>query len=397
VLADYSHLTALRAPRPTLLTYNAADDCCFKSGHTLGPLVAAAGPIYSLFGAADKLQTHVNHNPGTHNFERENRERLYAMIGEVFYAGQADYPQGEIASESEIKTAEELFVPLPADNVDFQRLAQSLAADLPRNAELPIDRPAAERWQAERRRRLRALLRVPDYRAKAAEAHATAAGDCRVAARLVTLADWTLPLVEIAPPAVGPETNAVVLVGDAGRAALADEAARRVAIGERVVLVDLLLWGESKIKSQDPDYTYPLFLAAVGERPLGIQAAQLAAVAHLVRGEASGRPVRVAAHGRRACAAALVAAALEPEAIAALELVDSLTSFKQLLEENQPVEALPELFAFGLLAEFDVRELTALVAPRPVKWRAPTDRTRRELAPLGAFYGLFDAKFELEP
>src|SRR5262249_52356249 len=30
MLADYTHLTALRAPRPTLLTYNAADECCFK-------------------------------------------------------------------------------------------------------------------------------------------------------------------------------------------------------------------------------------------------------------------------------------------------------------------------------------------------------------------------------
>ena len=29
-VADYTHLTALRAGRPTLLTYNASDDCCFN-------------------------------------------------------------------------------------------------------------------------------------------------------------------------------------------------------------------------------------------------------------------------------------------------------------------------------------------------------------------------------
>ena len=28
---DYTHLTAMRAPRPTLLIYNAEDDCCFRA------------------------------------------------------------------------------------------------------------------------------------------------------------------------------------------------------------------------------------------------------------------------------------------------------------------------------------------------------------------------------
>ena len=32
---DYSHLTALMAPRPTLLTYNLNDQCCFKADHAL--------------------------------------------------------------------------------------------------------------------------------------------------------------------------------------------------------------------------------------------------------------------------------------------------------------------------------------------------------------------------
>ena len=29
---DYSHLTAMLAPRPTLLIYNAEDDCCVRAG-----------------------------------------------------------------------------------------------------------------------------------------------------------------------------------------------------------------------------------------------------------------------------------------------------------------------------------------------------------------------------
>ena len=30
-IADYSHLTAMLAPRPALLIYNEHDDCCFSS------------------------------------------------------------------------------------------------------------------------------------------------------------------------------------------------------------------------------------------------------------------------------------------------------------------------------------------------------------------------------
>ena len=35
-IADYAHLTALMVPRPPLLVYNAADNCCFVS-NTVSP------------------------------------------------------------------------------------------------------------------------------------------------------------------------------------------------------------------------------------------------------------------------------------------------------------------------------------------------------------------------
>ena len=84
--------------------------------------------------------------------------------------------------------------------------------------------------------------------------------------------------------------------------------------------------------------------------------------------------------------AALVAAAIEPEAISAAEVTGASASLKQLIEEDKTVETLPELFAFGLLAEFDIRQIVALAAPRPIVFREPSDRARRELAPLAAWY-----------
>ena len=73
------------APRPTLLTYNAKDDCCFESGYALKPLVDAAAPVFRLFDSSSALRTHVNEDPGTHNYELDNRQALYRMLGDFFF------------------------------------------------------------------------------------------------------------------------------------------------------------------------------------------------------------------------------------------------------------------------------------------------------------------------
>ena len=80
-VADYTHLTALRAPRPMLLTYNAKDNCCFAAAHALGPLWEAALPIYQLYGQERRLRSHINETPGDHNFGLDNRQGLYRMLG----------------------------------------------------------------------------------------------------------------------------------------------------------------------------------------------------------------------------------------------------------------------------------------------------------------------------
>ncbi len=390
LVADYTHLTALRAPRPTLLTYNAGDDCCFKSGHALEPLLAAARPAFALYGAEAKLRSHVNHVPGTHNFERENREQLYAAIGDFFYPGDARYVREEIESQGEIKTAAALQVPLPADNLDFHRLAVRLMEALPPRPALPTSRSAAEAWQGDQRDALRALLKVPQYEA-AAKSESAEGGARRWK---LTMGEWTVPAVEL-DPSPGDAPRAAIVVADSGRATMADECRRLRAAGYRVVAVDPFLWGESKIKAQDPDYTYPLMVAAMGQRPLGIQAGQLAAIARWLKARGPAEEVTIAAHGPRSCIAALVAAAVEPSAIGRMELHGGPSTLRMLIEDDQTVESAPELFAYGLLRTFDVRELIALAAPREVVLREPDDRARRELAPLAAWYGVLGAKFEL--
>ena len=62
-----------------------------------------------------------------------------------------------------------------------------------------------------------------------------------------------------------------------------------------------------------------------------------------------------------------MAAGLEEKAIAGVVLSGCLGSLKDVITQNKTVQQAPELFCFGLLGEFDIPQLTALVAPRPVE------------------------------
>jgi len=63
-----------------------------------------------------------------------------------------------------------------------------------------------------------------------------------------------------------------------------------------VLAVDLFYFGESKIEKRD--FLYALLMASTGDRPLGIQASQLVALAKWSATEFKSGPVSVVAVGR---------------------------------------------------------------------------------------------------
>ncbi len=89
-----------------------------------------------------------------------------------------------------------------------------------------------------------------------------------------------------------------------------------------------------------------------------------------------------------------MAAAIEPTSIGRLELHDCYGSLKEVIEQSRAVNQAPELFTFGLLAEFDVKQLAALAAPRPVQLVKASDRAKKELAGLSDWYALLGKRFE---
>ncbi len=376
---DYAHLTAMLAPRVALLTYNEKDNCCFAAPHALPPLLEAARPVYQLFGQAANLHEHINYDPGTHNFERDNREALYKVIGQHWFAGSESFSPVEIDSQADVQTAEQLNVELPEGNLDLQKLAEQVMAKLP----TPTPDRAA----------LAAVLRLPSTSGKLdpGKPDESYVGPTHISRWKLRIDDqWTVPAVEFVTPKSG---NTTILLADGGKNSTADRIAELLAAGRRVVAVDPFYFGESKIEKRD--FLFALLVSSVGERPLGVQARQIQQIAcHLKSTIKPGSKVTVQAIGPRTSLIALAAAASDETAIDAVSLHGSLGSLKEVIEQGGQVDKTPEQFCFGLLATADIAQMAALVAPREVRFVETSERAKKELAGLRAIYTQHGKQFD---
>ncbi len=371
--ADYKQLTGLLAPRPALLTYNAQDNCCFVSATALPPLLAAAEPMYQLYGVPNLLTSHVNANPGTHNFLQENREALYGLIGRSFFPDNTSFSEEEIPSGDEIKTPEELFVPLPENNATLNSLATDAMQSLPATFTLSTDAASLAKWQAERLADLRELVRYREYAIESQSTDTSEHDGTRIVQwKLHCDETWTVPVVELSH---GEPQETVILISADDRASLTDVIEEQLSTGKRVLVPDLWYCGECH--PRDRDYLFALILQTVGERPVGVQASQLAAIARWSRQQFGDAPVSVHAHGPLMTQPALIAGILEPTAIKSTQLLDGQKSLKQPILDDISFEKAPNQFTFGLLRDFDIPEIEALAPAGSITRPVTNGRTRR--------------------
>ena len=353
--ADYAQLTAMLAPRVALLTYNEKDNCCFAAPHALQPLLDASGPVYKLFGKEANLHSHVNYDPGTHNFEKDNRQALYRIIGQHWYSGNANYSADEIPCDKEIKAIDQLKVDLPSDNLDLHQLALRLASGLPQTPAPPKEGQELAAWQADSRKRLAAVIAYHPWEADAAKVSEEASGGVSVTRwKLKISKEWTVPAIEFTPIDA---KSTVLLIADGGRGAAEEKIKKLLEEKVRVVVLEPYMFGESNVKSRA--YLFALLVSAVGERPLGVQASQVAAVARWLKKE-RGQNVRLEAIGPRTSLIALTAAGLETDSIGSVSSESGLSSLRQIIEQNNTVDRTSEQFCFGLLQQFDIPHLKAL-------------------------------------
>ena len=359
---DYSTLTAMRAPKPTLLIYNAEDECCFRAPLVRPYIYDEVKPFFALFGKGDHLGWHENTDPSTHNYHLDNRLQAYRHLSRHFGLGSWDR---EDPVDREIQSYDDLMVGIPEDNLTIVGVARQLASR--RLQEAASDEGQAAEDLKDRRARLRSRVRFQPVKVK----HGWALHNTKnrglesysyrihFTDGLVASALWGKAI------ATGERAPASILLSDEGRAKAAPQASDRINRGEQVLAVDLILTGEAQpLRRKTSDsHRYAQLLATIGDRPLGIRASHLLALAKWLKEHHGAPEVRVEAQSFRSQVVALLGAALDPTAFSEVRVDNGIKSLGHLLAKPVPYEEAPELFCLGLFPEFDLERLIPLAEP----------------------------------
>ncbi len=366
-VADYVHLTAMLAPRFALSIANAKDNCCFPADRVRTFVYEPIIPVYALYGKPERLAFHVNEDPGTHNYDKDNRQAFYRFVNRHFLP-EAQRKDDEIPIDGEMRTQAELSIEYLPDNGSYHTLAAQAMQTLPTSTAPANDAAAVESWAKGTRESLRKVIRLSGaatqpVSAPESDAKVPAPSGAKTQSRLLKIADrWTLPIVIHEPDAAAGTT---LILADGGRDSVADLVNKAVQARQRTVVADLLLTGECNRVEPAP-YLWSLLIAALGQRSLGIQVEQLQAVLGFIESDQVKRPVQIITRGRMSGLAALVLAALEPQRVTRIELHQMDRSLKDLLAKKVDGTAAPSVFCTGLLKVADIPNLIDLARPTQI-------------------------------
>lgn len=361
---DYPTLVAMRAPRPTLLIHNAEDDCCFRADLVKPDNFDRVRPFFALSGKADALEFYGSTDPGTHNYQLDNRVQAYRFFSKNF---RLPVITEEIPSSTEIASPEAMAVGLPGDNLTITGLARKLAASITRPS-IPTDPAALVLWGKTQRAALREVTRFSPV----SVSNAGSMTSSRHMAML-TLSyrfDFSNGLsasgIWLKANDAAAKAPATIVLNDHGYAEASESVSRHVNRGEEVLALDLIFTGATR--PQTPDSTdWETLVASSGGRPLGLEAAQLLAVVQWLKAKDPERSIKIETEGIRSGVIAAVAAAVDPGAIDSINSHHAMKSFAHLLDAPVAFRAAADLFCLDLNKDFDLDSIAALAAPTKVE------------------------------
>ena len=375
---DYTILTAMRAPRPTLLIYNAEDDCCFRSPFVKQDIYEGIKPFFRLYRKEDAFAWHENIDPGTHNYEIDNRQASYRFFTRYFDLPMAER---EIPIDAEIKTYDELVVGLPKDNLTVLGLAKKMAQEIKRPA-IPSDDSQRRAWAHSEREKLKTVVRYQPITVESAwkmnntknKGLESLSYRLEFSNQLSATAVW---VKAITSPDNAPVT---IVLNDEGKKSAAAKVSSRVNRGEQVLAVDLLFTGDTT--PEKPSLAdYALIVAATGSRPIGLEAAQLIALAQWLGGISQKQQIRLETTGMRSQVVALVASSIEPAVFSEVWIGEGIRSLAYLLDTPVAYRTASDLFCLDLYKEFDLDLLALVAKPAKVSYRTsegPAEKTDRK-------------------
>ncbi|HXN22772.1 MAG TPA: acetylxylan esterase [Candidatus Dormibacteraeota bacterium] len=390
---DYSTLTAMVAPRPVLLMYGAEDEYGLRAPLQKPHLYDEVRPFYKLYGKENNFAWHANVDPGTHNYELDNRQQSYAFFTKHFHMPVVER---EVPVDAEVKTYEELVVGIPKDNLTIVGLAKKLAATNAR-APIPTDVKSKSQWARLSRARLKSVVRYTPVATKHAwPLFSTRNGGVEsLAYRLEFSNDLSATAVRLKATTTPPGAPITVLLDDSGLRS--EESVRsHIQRGEQVLAVNLIFTGDASpdtpknpvyvpalyrellstpaqlpkvvkwLETRPPSALYGLLLSAAGDRPLGMQAAQLIEIANWLRQGSSSQTIFLETVGIRNQVTGLVASALEPSHFSALSIREGMKSLAYLSDNVVRYQDAPDLFCLDLYKNFDIDILAALGEPTKI-------------------------------
>ena len=368
---DYSTLTASRAPRPTLLIHNAEDSCCFRAPMVKPYTFDPVRPFFRLYGKEDSFQFYENTDISAHNYELSNREQAYRFLVRQF---DLSAPEREIPVGAYLKTYSELAVGVPKDNLTILGLARQLARQITRPP-LPSDDSGKAAWAESERGKLREVVRYKPVSVEQAWSAANSHHNNIVSVSYRFLLSDGLSatgvwLKVVPTPAQGAPLT--VILNDKGKKGAATEVwdrgpevADRMDRGEHVLVLDLVLTGDAA--PEGPMFLFPEMLAATGNRPLGMEAAQLLSLTHWARSRWGNSSVRLESTGMRSQVVSLVASALEPSLFSEVQVRHGMRSLGHLLDAPVTVQDAADLFCLDLYKTTDLDRLIQAAAPARIE------------------------------
>jgi hypothetical protein len=160
--------------------------------------------------------------------------------------------------------------------------------------------------------------------------------------------------------ALGCPDNAPVtlILNDRGKKEAAAQIATHMNQGEQVLAVDLLFIGDAWQKI--PASAYAQTIHGLGERSLGLMAAQLIEIARWMEQRSGVGQLRIESTGLRSQTAALVASAVQPGLFSEITVREGIRSLQYVLDTPVEFSQAPELFCLDLLKYFDLDRLEAI-------------------------------------
>jgi hypothetical protein len=352
-----------------LLIYNVNDDCCFRASLSKPLIFDAIKPIFTLYGKEDEFCWYANEEPGTHNYQQDNREQAYRFFGKYL---QTPLQSKEIESDEEIRTSEELAIGFPPDNLTLLTLAQKIAAGF-HPQDVPPVGASRDEWSNRKRAELATVLHYkPISLARAWRLDTSHRDGIDTMSYLFEMKDG-LSLSGVLLKATHTSATAPVtlVLDDRGRGMAFAEVAARLDRGEQVLAANLLFTDEKAMTKQPEGMgttgsamgslaVYAQVFDTVGDRALGLEAAEVVELAKWMRAHSGRQTIRIESRGIRSQTVALLAATLEPMVFSELVSRQGMKSFSYLLDHPVSFDDAADLFCLDLYKEFDIDELEAM-------------------------------------